>query len=316
MNNYILAKKIVEKKYNKNNTYYPLYVLSLYGLLNKYNNNKDIVINVFYKTNFIIDDGPIKNIIEKANITNIDLEDNDNEETGFLGLSNQGYNFCIDENNNIITSETKPFIICDKRRSINKILNIFIHEMNHLIKGYKNGHKQHEDKNKIYYSIRSGINYYVCEYEKNTERLIEETYNEAFDEAINTIQTTEIIQDIKSLDGIIPDKRIQKFLNRLDKDFMEKDYGYEIIVPIVRKLWNIEKFKTLIENNIVEGKIDVIVKEIDNLLGENSYENIGITLDNIYILDSDKKNKEKLDEEIEYMNNIIKMYKEKVLILK
>ena len=83
MKNYILAKKIIDKKY-KNSEYYPLFVLSLYGLLNKYNKNKDIVINLFNKTEFIIEDGPIRDIIGRHNITSIDLDDDESEETGFL----------------------------------------------------------------------------------------------------------------------------------------------------------------------------------------------------------------------------------------
>ena len=312
MDNFLLAKKIVNKRFSNNNKLYPLYVLSLYGLLNKYKNNKNIVIELFNKTNFYIEKGPIKEIIKRNNITRIDLDDDNNEETGILGLSNQGYNFVIDENNNILIDDNYPFIICDSDKGNNKLLNIFIHEMSHLIKGYKNGHKTYDKNNKIFYSIRSGLNYYVCEYNKSNEEVVEETYNQALDEAINTIQTTEIIQDIKTLDGIIPDKNIQDFLNTLDKDMMDKDYGYDIIVPIIRKFWNIDSFKNLIENNIVNGTIENIVKVIDELLGENSYENIGITIDNIYNLDGLADYKERLDEEIEYINNVFENYKEKI----
>lgn len=312
MENYILAKKIIDKKY-KNSEYYPLLVLSLYGLLNKYNKNKDIVISIFRKTKIIIEEGPIKDIIGRHNITAIDLDDDENEETGFLGVSNQGYNFYVDENNNILFDTVSPFIICDKRRGNNKLLNIFIHEMSHLIKGYKNNHTTIEDDKKIFYSIRSGLNYYVCEFNKQNDELTEEIYNQALDEAINTIQTTEVMQDIKSLDGIIPDKRIQDFIDTLDKDTMNKDYGYEILVPIVRKLWKIKSFKKLIEDNVVEGNIKRINKEINELLGEDSYENIGITLDNIYNLDGCSGYEEKLQEEIDYINEVINNYKEKVL---
>ena len=314
MENYILAKKIVNKKISNNNDLYPLFVLSIYGLLNKYKNHKNIIINLFNKTDFYIENTSIKEIIKKNNITAIDIDDDADEETGILGLSNQGYNFVIDENNNILFDGTKPFIICDKTKGNNKLLNIFIHEMSHLVKGFKNGHKTYEENNKLFYTIRSGLDYYVCEYDKETEELKEESYNQALDEAINTIETTEIIQDIKTLDGIIPDKNIQDFIDTLDKNMMDKDYGYEIIVPIVRKLWSIDHFKNLIENNIVNGTIENIVKEIDNLLGENTYENIGITIDNLYELDGQSKYKDKIKEETDYINEVIENYKNEITI--
>ncbi len=305
MDNYLLAKKIVEEKYSKNYKHYPLLVLSVYGLLSKF--DKNIVRDVFKKTTVYIEKGPISEIIKRHKLMNLNYDDS-YDDTEIHGISNQGYNYIYDEDGKIIEDEKKPFIICARRRNITKLLIIFTHEMAHLIKNYINDKTTREDDTYITIITRSGVNYYTCKYNKKTTDLESFSNNEILDENINTIQTTEMMEEIKALDGIVPDEEIIRLLCRLDKDFMSEDYGYDETTKYVRILWNNKHFKEIIEKNIVEGNVKEIIRDFDNILGKGSFKKLSKLLDII-----DSLNGESCDlyikELIQLINNYNSLFK-------
>ena len=63
--NYLLAKIIVSNKYEENNPYYPLFVVAIYALLNKYPNEHLVINEIFSKTDIYIEKDTIQNILDK-----------------------------------------------------------------------------------------------------------------------------------------------------------------------------------------------------------------------------------------------------------
>ena len=54
--NYLLAKSVVDEKFNKDNEYYYMFICALFGFFMKYPDHKELIINSFKDTNIIIED--------------------------------------------------------------------------------------------------------------------------------------------------------------------------------------------------------------------------------------------------------------------
>ena len=285
--NYILSKKLVSSKYGNNCDNYEILVLGLYTLLCKYESYKDLVINVFNKTSIFIEDGSLSYIVKKHNIEMIDFDEEEeeikNSASESCGISSNGEAFDIGINGDVVVNNCDPFIICSLKSKCNEyILNIFVHEMNHLIKSQINSSEVDiNDSDCIEYHVRSGINFYHYKYIRSEDCLYQIDYFSIIDEVINTIQTTEMMENILLLDGIIPDADIQSFIKKLNPCILLDDYGYDLCVKIFRHLWANKKFRELVEENIVQGDIDTIVSEFDNVLGEGSFEEMADLLDDL-----------------------------------
>ena len=180
--------------------------------------------------------------------------------------------------------------------------------MNHLIKSYKNSYELIKSDNYIGYYIRNGINYCYCYYYPNDDKLITTDYYSILDEDINTIQTTEVMEEIIALDEIVPDKEMQAYINLLDKDFFHTDFGYDATAYLVRPLWDNSSFKELVENNIIEGNIEEIINSFDSVLGEDSFLDLADSLDDIDELDSCRKKRRKQESLKRHVKDLVKKY--------
>lgn len=95
-------------------------------------------------------------------------------------------------------------------------------------------------------------------------------------EAINTLQTEDIIREILKLNEYEIEN--EKFRNALNK-FKDIDYndfkvvGYESFVSVFRPLYEHDSVKILFNKNIVDGTITNISQEFNRVLGDNAYEN-------------------------------------------
>lgn len=285
MNNYDLAKKIVSSKYDSAYEYYPLFVLSVFALLNKYPDYQDIIYELFRTVDIYLEDKSLYEIAKEYDI-NVGYFDCDEEKVATLsscfGMSSQGYSFVLDEDNSFTIKKNNPFIICNtKDFSVTFLLNLFIHEFNHLIKGYYNSYKIDNDNFSTGYYLRSGLDITYTRLMKYNDTLYEINYHSILDEVINTIQTTEMMQEITKLDGIILDDNIQVFIAGLNKREVNKDFGYDLCVKAFRPLWNNDCFKSLIEDNIVSGNIKYIGKKFDEIIGVDVFEEMCNILDNL-----------------------------------
>ena len=298
--NYINAKEIVKQKYNENDPYYPMMVVVLYGLLNKYQEH-NLIKDLFLKTDIYIESGKINDILKRHDIET-EIEDEENSLYTTYGGSNQGNLVYLEESGKLTFEKSNPFIICTKDVSREDLLNTFCHELNHLIKGEVNGFFFEETEKGMNYSLRTGLANYSYEYDKEKEEIEYVVDYSLLDEAINSIQTTEIITDAYSLKEWIEDESIIHYLNCLDDKRIKKDIGYHEITPLVRRIWTIDSFKELIEENIVLGNIEIIEKEFDQNTFEGAFQELAKCIDIIYELT-----------EVNARNKNIEKYKSKYL---
>ena len=284
MENYILAKKIVSYKFSEDYSYYPFLVLAIYGLLTKYSSYKDVIDDLFQKIDLYIENKPVKQILIDHGIDDESFnqeEDHINEvgECYTYAVSSRGENIGFDQDGNPIPLQANPFIACSLLSSPAMLLHAFIHEFNHLVKGYFNGCEMETTKKGLKYHIRSGLHGFDCEYNKKKDTFSSSEYFNTLDELINVLQTTEMVQEISALDGIVPDQDVQRLLSSLNPEHMKNDFGYNDTISLIRPLWENPTFKSIMEEHLMDGDLEDTVKKYDSIMGKDSLEEFAFALD-------------------------------------
>lgn len=295
---YVEALKLVSSRYDSSYEYFNILVLALSTLLYKYNGKKDLVESIFKDVDIYIEKDSILNVLKKNNIEIVDFGDNE-DSVDDMGISHNGYDF-IFENNKVIISKGKPFIICNPNCNNTELLNTFIHEFNHLIKFSNETSKLDKPE----YTIRNGIGYFRCIYNPKTDILYEYDYYHVLDEVINVIETTEMMKNIELLP--IDDLDI-------DRSLLSEDMSYELCVDLIRPLWDNPKFRNLIEDNIIDGSIDTIIRSFNDTLGENSFERLADYLDDLQYLEDANNTKKKYYRLIKNIKNMVNEYNRKTI---
>ena len=301
---YNKAKKLVLSKYGEDYPYYNMLVVALTMLLYKYKDYDFLVEKIFNDTDIYIIYDSIRNILKDKNIDIVSfLEEEDIIDEGInstYGVSSLGYSFKI-EDNELVKCKENPFIICSSKCSDDTLINTFIHEFNHLIKSSLDNTLS----TSLDYFLRSGISYYRCHYDNKKDILYEYEYYDILDEAINVIETTEMLSNVELLN--VDSSFLSNYIDSLDKDKLNTDFGYTLCVKLIRPLWSNPTFKNLIEDNILEGNVDRIISSFDEVLGEGSFEKLNDYLEDIDSYEGQAKYKKKTNR---LRNNIIKMINE------
>ena len=288
---YLLAVNLVSNVIDKKHPMYPFFVCAFYGLFCKYKEHEDLIISLLSRTDIIFDNGPIDKILEKHGIEQdfVDpVHDENNSSISTHGVSNQGHSFVCDDNGKISYLKNEPFVICStSNTNMGRLLNTFCHEMGHLIKGEENSYYSYQDNDAEVHVIRTGLAHHAYSFFNGNTELSYSVIYSTLDEAVNCIQTTDVMREIISLKEFVNDEVITSFIDSLDHDDLLKDHGYEDICLLVRKLWEHDSFKKMIEENIVLGDIDSIIDEYDGLMGEGSFDEMSGRLDQIYALPED-----------------------------
>ena len=297
---YNKARKLVLSKYGEDYPYYNMMVVALTMLFYKYKDYDFLIEKTFNDTDIYIIYDSIRNILKAKNIDIVSfLEEEDIIDEGInstYGVSSLGYSFKI-ENNELVKCKENSFIICSSKCSNDILINTFIHEFNHLIKSSIDNTLS----TSLDYCLRSGISYYRCMYNNKKDILYEYEYYDTLDEVINVIETTEMLSNIELLNVD------NSFIDSLDKDSLNTDFGYTLCVKLIRPLWDNPTFRNLIEDNILEGNIDRIISSFDEVLGEGSFEKFNDYLEDIDSYEGQAKYKKKTNR---LRNNIIKMINE------
>ena len=282
--NYLLAKRLVKQKFPEGSGIDGFFILGLYGLLSVYKDYQDIVEKVFLDTDILFESGTIKQILDRHDIELADFkydERSESEHSSTYAVSNLG-TFVYLEDGKLKIEKGTPFIAASiDHVGITKLLNSFIHEMGHIIKGYVKGYAKREKNNKVYAFVRTGLHIDGISFNKNDNSYYDYKVGEIIDEVINTVQTTDALQEIKALDGWIPDKEVQETYNMLNKQLLDEDYGYGKSVKAFRPLWECKSFKRLIDENIIPGSISNIRKYFDRRTYKGAFSQLCELLDDI-----------------------------------
>ena len=292
---FMQAKQLVDEKYREEDPYYGVYLLGMYGLIRKYPRHLSFIQNIFRKTTIIIEKGLISEILKKHNLSFQDLDEEEERQLAENGnllpaISYSGVFYFIDRNNRFKRADGNPIVVVNGYCPPSFLLNSFIHEMNHMIKGQKHAFLIERNDGKEQCSIRNGMQVSVYSYDANSDEVDQiDSYN-ILDEAINTIQTSEMIQDILALDGIIPIPCVQEFLDSCDREDFEDDPMYKDVIEATLPLLTNPHFRSLVDENLIIGHLKPIEEDFESKLGEGSLMNFSDLLD-------------ELEDEASYSNN-------------
>ena len=307
IHHYLEARKIVLSKYS-DSIYYPMMVVGLYSLLEKYPEYEEMIISLFSSCEIIIEEDTISNIIKKHNLSFLAFDQEDSNDSETFGLSSSE-DIVLFENGDLVSTKRAPLVLCSSiDRSPTELLNIFLHEMNHLIKGVNNSFYFHQENEQSYYACRTGFHTYYYQYDKPSGNLWEYDEFNILDEVINTIQSTELTENVFSLKEFIVDEEIVNYFYSLDEKEARKDFGYEEVTRLFRPFWDYASFKDLIENNIIEGHIPIIIQEYEEIMGKDSFEGLSIALEIIDQADQRQRHGKKYKYAKKYLKNAIKRF--------
>ena len=297
--NYLLAKQIVDEKFDNSNQYYYMFICALFGLFMKYPDNKDLIIKSFRETTFIIEDTPVLDIQKKYDLNLIqedELEVQDPSVCTNYGVSDLGFGYFIKDGMVQMIRE-KPMIVCtSKNNSPANLLNVFIHEMNHILKSWNNSHGSKKDGDVSCCYNRCGMMYCIYTYDKSTDILKEEEFYSTLDEVINVFQTTDILKYILMLDGVVPDEDFQEYFDTLDKDEMTKLNGYEKCCGLFKRIWDNDLLKDILERHLIDGELEETSNEFDDAVGMECFDKMADwfdDLDYLFCLNNKRKDLEK-----------------------
>lgn len=301
---YLFARKMVDLKYPEGHKYREMFIVGLYGLLCKYNNYAKLIWILFMQMENYIDDKSVLEIIED---NNLQLEPNNSEDDA---ISSSIHTFITNQNNDLCHILEKPVVVCSNKENTMLLLNSWCHEMGHLIKSTLNGYKMGITCSyKSEGQLRSGLSTFTYVFNKDMLQLYVSSNNSFLDEAINTIQTTEVIDYIIILYDIVPDCDVKDFLSQTIK-YDNNDYGYDLITQEVRKLWEINEFKELVEDNIVEGNIKKIIDDFNETIGDDkAFSKLELLLDHIYNTDNNMDCLMNYSNNVEQFNKLVDKYK-------
>ncbi len=282
--NYLLAKQLVNQKFPEGSGIDGFFILGLYGLLSIYSDYRDIVEKVFLDTDIWFESGTIKEILDRNDIDLADYkydERSEKDDSATYAVSSIGTFVCLEDGKIKIEKHT-PYIAASLDHvGVTRLLNSFIHEMGHIIKGYTKGYAHSERNNKIYAFVRTGLHIDGISFNKDDNSYYDYKVGEIIDEVINTVQTTEALQEIKALDGWIPDKEVQDMYNMLNKQILDEDYGYNKSVKAFRPLWECKSFKKLIDENVIPGNLSTIRKYFDRRTFKGAFSQLSDLLDDM-----------------------------------
>ena len=281
---YLLAKKTVLKRCSKKNPLYPFLVTCLYALLCEYSDYADTVIQIFLECEFFLENDTIGNIVNKYKLAQFDVDLYCGEEDDYVhyGISGPGYQLSSTKNDTLELIKNPPFIACTiDFNEIERVINTFCHEMGHLIKGRENACFVRESDGCTEYILRSGYSYSYYRYYSDQNDLDSFQRFSILDEAINCLQTSDAMSYIPSL-SFVEDPRILEFISSLDQDILKEDCGYEIVVPIVRILWEDEDTRRVIKDSIVENGMMDFLNYFSSVVGGDSFLSFIDALDAIY----------------------------------
>ena len=297
--NYILAKQVVDKKFDSSNDFYYMFICSLFGLFMKYPDEKNLVIKAFNDTRIIIEDKTVLEIQDEHNLQLINQEELDvQDETVCMNHGVSDLGFCIAiENDKLVITKERPIIICSSKTCNNTdLINVFTHELNHIIKGQINAHGSGYDKDVSSCYTRCGLVYNTYLYNKDSDILEEEEYYSILDEVINVFQTRDIMKYILMLDGVVPDNNFQKYFDSLDKNEIIQLNGYDKCCELFSRIWRNKLLREILERHLIDGELESISIDFDDTVGIECFDLMADyfdDLDYLYCANNNRKEFEK-----------------------
>ena len=203
-------------------------------------------------------------------------------------ISNHSKNVNASFNRNLKKNEngyyTEKYITVNpfNDSSLSNILDNFIHEFNHAVNSINN--EIIVTNNLI--KVRTGLT--TLNYNKEDLSYIEKSEETVLEELLNTSQTEEIINIIKSFSKYnIDNPELSNTLFNINKEIGEELYksdAYSYQKTVCETLLNNKTFTPTINNLRFKGLIEDIPELFDNVMGEkNKYRKLNELLSDMYV---------------------------------
>ena len=173
--------------------------------------------------------------------------------------------------------KTKKIMVIQNYNNIGLVdlLDNLVHEFNHAINSYINEIK--ETKNYIY--LRTGLTYRI--FRKDDFSFVKKESSYILEEIINTKQTSDIINIIKTFDK--DDNTIYAINSETNDKYNSNSYYLQSYV--CKEILNNRTFISTLESLRINGEVDTIENWFNDIAGENSYKELINYLIDIYNLE-------------------------------
>ena len=178
--------------------------------------------------------------------------------------------------------QTKKVMVIQNYKSIQLVdlLDNLVHEFNHAINSYK---REIQVGNKYIY-LRTGLTFRI--YQKEDRSFIKKQSSYILEEIINTKQTSDIINIIKSFHS--KDIDIANTIYAINAETNEKyvSNSYYFQSYVCKEILNNRTFISTLENLRLSGEVYDIDKWFDDITGEkDSYKTMNHLLEEVYNLE-------------------------------
>ncbi len=178
--------------------------------------------------------------------------------------------------------KTKKFMVIQNYKDIQLVdlLDNLVHEFNHAVNSYQNEIKETSK----YILLRTGLTYRI--YDKNTLQFIKKDSSYILEEIINTKQTSDIINIIKTFDSnnSLIGNTIYA-INNETKSIYNSD-SYYLQSYVCKEILDNRTFISTLENLRLSGEVYELGKWFDDITGnKDSYKELNESLEEIYNLE-------------------------------
>ena len=187
--------------------------------------------------------------------------------------------------------KTLKFMVIQNYSNISHIelLDNLVHEFNHAVNSYVN----EIQKTKKYLYLRTGLTYRI--YNKDDLSFIKKDSSYILEEIINTKQTEEIIDIIKSYKNVSGDIENTIYAINSETNHKYNSNSYYLESYICKQILNNKTFINTLANLRINGEIFDIPNWFDNIIGEEgTYKKLIELLNRIYDLEIEYSKKKLL----------------------
>lgn len=227
------------------------------------------------------------------------FSEDDFTECPAISTSNQLYYF--DKDGRCVFEQDPPKLFCSTLGvSQNDLLNIFTHELNHLLKSRIKSHGRIGTNG---YWLRNGLHYFTSYLQ---DRFIYESQQaEMLDEVINVFQTSDIMKEIKQLDSYRFSYPLQSYLRTLDFESLDEPFGYTLTATMFDTFWRKTNFKEQIKKPLILGDIPIIKENFNRMVEDDLFSSFADSFDE---LESPQATEESFTNAVLFIRDTTKIY--------
>lgn len=292
------------KKYKNNiesNLPVDMIAVSLTSILSYYGDwILPILQDVFFESEFLIEKLPLEEIIKNEQGEDIKyfLEE-DFLDCPAFSSSNCFYYF--EKDGTCVLEKGKPKIFCSTIGiGPNELLNIYTHELNHLLKSRLKNHGKINDTS---YWLRGGLHFFISYLQDGFVYEIQKS--EILDEVINVFQTSDIMKEVRQLENISDLPFLRQYLKSLDYDSLDEPYGYTLDATMLDGLWKNTHFKEQIKKPLILGNISAIKDVFNHMVRDDLFSSFADCFDE---LENPLATEESLKNAIKFIRDTTKVY--------